>query len=52
MLEHIPKLISNMKNEQITAMPIREEVQQAVFGLSGDNAIGLDEFSGAFFQSC
>lgn len=33
-------------------MPTREEVQNAVFGLSGDSVAGPDGFSGAFFQSC
>lgn len=52
MLEHIPRLISDLEIEQIEAMPTREEVQQAMFGLSGDSDAGLDGFGGAFFQNC
>lgn len=51
-LNHVSKLITKGKNEDMEIMPTEEEVKMVTFALNGDIASGPDDFSGKFFQSC
>jgi len=51
-LDHVPLMMNEMQNCELTRQLTMEEVKKAVFGLSGDNAGGLDGFNGNFFHVC
>ncbi|XP_019248338.1 PREDICTED: uncharacterized protein LOC109227594 [Nicotiana attenuata] len=40
------------ENTKLTAVPTREEVKRAVYGLNGDSAAGPDGYTGAFYHTC
>ncbi|XP_059294842.1 uncharacterized protein LOC132047883 [Lycium ferocissimum] len=44
-LKHVPSMISNEQNEELVAVPTKEEVKQAVFGLNSASASGPDGFT-------
>lgn len=52
MLENIPKLILRDQNEETERLPTKEEVNNVVFSLNGDNASGSNGYYGHFFRSC
>lgn len=49
MLESIPKLISEEKNDNITRLPKEEEVRNVIFSLIGNSPVGPDGFTSLFF---
>ncbi|XP_060201759.1 uncharacterized protein LOC132630196 [Lycium barbarum] len=44
-LKHVPSMITNEQNEELVAVPTKEEVKHAVFGLNSTSAGGLDGIS-------
>lgn len=50
MLDCIPKLITEEKNESITRLLSGEEIKRVVFELNGGNAAGLDGFTRTFYK--
>lgn len=51
MIQHIPKLITTNKNEEMEKLPDEEEVRQVVFAINKNSASGSDGFVGAFYQT-
>lgn len=52
MLECLPSVITEDENDEIIRLPEMEEVRREVFELSRNSALGLDGFSGLFFEEC
>ncbi|XP_075074525.1 uncharacterized protein LOC107792240 [Nicotiana tabacum] len=44
-LDHVPVMLNEVQNFEITMQPTIEEVKKAVFGLNGDSAGGPDGFN-------
>ncbi|XP_060200417.1 uncharacterized protein LOC132628671 [Lycium barbarum] len=51
-LKHVPSMVTDEQNEELTADPTMEEVKHAVFGLNNASAGGPDGFTSIFFQAC
>ncbi|XP_075074578.1 uncharacterized protein LOC142162156 [Nicotiana tabacum] len=51
-LDHVPVIMNDEQNNDLTRKPTMEEVKKAVFGLNGDSASGPDGFNGNFFHAC
>ncbi|XP_019251178.1 PREDICTED: uncharacterized protein LOC109230104 [Nicotiana attenuata] len=51
-MEHVPRILENGQNENLVAIPTREEVKNAVYGLNGDSASRPDGYTGAFYHTC
>lgn len=51
-LDNIAEEINEEKNEALLRAPDEIEVKEAIFALSGENASGLDGFTGIFYQTC
>ncbi|XP_075081832.1 uncharacterized protein LOC142166440 [Nicotiana tabacum] len=51
-IKHIPKMITQELNAKLWAEPTMEEVKNAIFGLNGDSASGLDGFTGQIYHAC
>ncbi|XP_060178143.1 uncharacterized protein LOC132608087 [Lycium barbarum] len=49
-LKHVPSMVTNEQNEELTADPTMEEIKHAIFGLNNASAGGPDGFTGMFFQ--
>ena len=52
LLQHIPSLVSNEDNAQLTAEVKLEEVRNAIFGLDPESAPGMDGYPGDFYRHC
>lgn len=48
----IPKLLSDVHNDSLQAMPTIYEVKHVVFYMNAYSTTGLDCMNGKFFQSC
>lgn len=46
---YIPNIVTFVENDMLTAVPLAEEIKNAVFDLSGDSAPGPDGFPGHFY---
>ncbi|XP_059291733.1 uncharacterized protein LOC132045207 [Lycium ferocissimum] len=44
LLQHVPNMVTQEKNQILTSMPTLEDVKNAVFDLSGDSSGGPDDF--------
>ncbi|XP_060182970.1 uncharacterized protein LOC132612915 [Lycium barbarum] len=51
LLQHVPNMVTQEKNQILTSMPTLEDVKNAVFDLSGDSSGRPDGMIGAFYQS-
>lgn len=52
LLSHDLELVNDEDNDKLGGLPDKEEVNRAVFKLSGDSACGPDALSGKFYQHC
>lgn len=50
LLSHDLELVNDEDNDKLGGLPDKEEVNRAVFKLSGDSACGPDGLSGKFYQ--
>ena len=48
-LDVIPHMISHTQNEDLMRVLEMEEIREVVFGMDGESAAGLDDFTGKFF---
>ncbi|PKU80242.1 Putative ribonuclease H protein [Dendrobium catenatum] len=46
----IPKLVSNVDNAVLTALPLMDEIKDTLFNMNGDSVAGSDGFTTKFFQ--
>lgn len=49
MIDCIPKLITEAKNERMTNLLSKEKVKQVIFALNENRVAGPDSFFGIFF---
>ncbi|XP_070019759.1 uncharacterized protein LOC142180782 [Nicotiana tabacum] len=49
-LDSVPSIIPKEDNNDLMVIPIKQEVEHAVFGIDPDSAGGLDGFKGKLFQ--
>ncbi|XP_050113925.1 uncharacterized protein LOC126592246 [Malus sylvestris] len=50
--EVIQLMVTDSENDLLSALPIDEEIKEAVFSLSASSAPGLDGFPGFFYHHC
>ncbi|KAH0684452.1 hypothetical protein KY290_036526 [Solanum tuberosum] len=51
-LQCIPRMVTEEQNQNLQALPTREELKQAVYSMNPNSAPGPDGFGGMFYQAC